>query len=131
MAEIRTGDGDGGSRAVRSDICARLDEIRAWYRPSAGRSWRRSSRRCGERRPGRPAGRAPPTPAPLRGGGRVARVHPGRGHRRAPGGCGRAPGGGGVRLPGDRCDRRAPARNQPVPETCRLYGEPMRRRRLS
>ncbi|MCZ1004057.1 hypothetical protein O1M63_48920 [Streptomyces mirabilis] len=33
--------------------------------------------------------------------------------------------------PGDRCDRRAPARNQPVPETCRLYGEPMRRRRLS
>lgn len=130
MAEIRTGDGDGGSRAVRSDICARLDEIRGG---------------AAERRPeleeilealrgsGEPAGPQAALHRLLRrcGGGRVARVHPGRGHRRAPGGRGRAPGGGGVRLSGDRCDRRAPARNQPVPETCRLYGEPMRRRRLS
>lgn len=136
MAEIRTGDsggdGDGGSRAVRSDICARLDEIRGFVpaerRPEleeilgalrgsgdpAGpqAALHRLLRRCGV---------ATGLRAFIRGagiGGLPAAVE---GH----------PVVEAYVCPEDRCDRRAPARNQPVPETCRLYGEPMCRRRLS
>jgi hypothetical protein len=138
MAEIRTGDGDGdgdgdgGSRAVRSDICARLDEIRGVV-PA-------------ERRPeleeilealrgsGDPAGPQAALHRLLRRCGVAAGLRAftrGAGIGGLPAAVEGHPVVEAYVCPGDRCDRRSPARNQPVPETCRLYGEPMRRRRLS
>lgn len=132
MAQTRTGDGEGEARAVRSAVCARLDQIRevvpeerrpeleeilAALRGDGDPTGPRAAlhqllRRCGV---------ATGLRAFTRGagiGGLPAAVE---GH----------PVVEAYVCPGDRCDRRAPARNQPVPHTCLLYGEPMRHRRLS
>lgn len=132
MAETRTGDGDGESRAVRSAICARLDQIREAVPPERGPELEEilaALRGSGDptvpqaalhlflRRCGVALGlRAFPRGAGV--GGLPAAV---AGH----------PVVEAYVCPGDRCDRRVPARNQPVPQTCLLYGEPMRHRRLS
>lgn len=131
MGETRAGDGDGAARAVRSALCAQLDEIRDVI----------------------PADRGPELEeilASLRGDGDPA--EPRAALHRLLRRCGVAAGlrafrGAGIGglpaaveghpvveayvCPHDRCDRRSPARNQPAPLACSLYGEPMRRRTLS
>ncbi|MFD8425669.1 hypothetical protein [Streptomyces sp. NPDC059466] len=131
MGDTGTGDGNGGATATRADVCARLDEIREFVPPGLGPEL--EGILVSLRGDGDPAGPQAELHRLLRRSGVAAglRAFRGAGIGGLPAAVEGHPVVEAYVCPRERCDRRSPARNQPVPPVCRLYGEPLRRRTLS
>ncbi|MFF2995325.1 hypothetical protein ACFVTC_12220 [Streptomyces sp. NPDC057950] len=131
MGDTGTGDGSGRAAAMRSDVCARLDEIRDVVPADQGPELEEilASLRGG----GDPAGPQAELHRLLRRSGVAAglRAFRGAGIGGLPAAVEGHPVVEAYVCPRERCDRRSPARNEPVPPLCRLYGEPLCRRGLS
>ncbi|MEU1536214.1 hypothetical protein [Streptomyces fagopyri] len=131
MNDAGTGDGNGASTAMYSDVCARLDEIRGVV--PTDRQPELEEILAALRGSGDPSGPRAELHRLLRLGGVAAglRAFRGAGIGGLPVAVEGHPVVEAYVCPRGRCDRRSPARNQPAPPVCGLYGEPLCRRGVS
>ncbi|MFF4975995.1 hypothetical protein [Streptomyces sp. NPDC001083] len=131
MSETGTGDGNTAPTVMRSDVCVRLDQIRDVVPADGQRELEEilAALRGG----GDPAAARAELHGLLRRSGVALglRAFRGAGIGGLPAAVAGHPVVEAYVCPRERCDRRSPARNQPVPPLCRLYGEPLCRRRVS
>ncbi|MFJ2395683.1 hypothetical protein ACIOTI_23380 [Streptomyces sp. NPDC087843] len=131
MSDTGTGGGSGGATVMHADICARLDQIRDVVPADRGAELEEilASLRDG----GDPVAPQAELHLLLRRSGVAAglRAFRGAGIGGLPAAVEGHPVVEAYVCPRERCDRRSPARNQPAPPVCWLYGEPLCRRRVS